>query len=179
MPGLSGPSETETVRLRDGSESVAASVGAPGQNDERCPPQGSSDVTPVTGADRVGHRPEGAWIGRAVGVEVHDLDPAVAPAPREADAAPDRGIVVPRIGSRWVQHDERDDGPHGVPSAPQPIAVAAIAAEGRAAGHPRKLRAVCSKSSVDSRSDSWSIRSLFPWNIFAKSLNEIRSLIRP
>src|SRR6267143_2030093 len=44
---------------------------------------------------------------------------------------------------------------------------------------PTNARAVCSKSSVESRSDSWSIRSLFPWNIFAKSLNEIRSLMSP
>ena len=44
---------------------------------------------------------------------------------------------------------------------------------------PTNSRAVCSKSSVESRSDSWSIRSLFPWNIFAKSLNEMRSLMSP
>lgn len=179
MPRLSGPRETETVRLPDACESVAVRVGAPGQNDERCPPQRSSHVTPVPGSDRVAHGPERAGIGRTVGVEVHDFDPAVAPALREPNAPPDGGIVAPRISSRWIQHDERDDGPSAVPSAPQPITVAAVAAEGRAAGQPRNMRAVCSKSSVDSRSDSWSIRSLFPWNIFAKSLNEIRSLIRP
>jgi len=50
-------------------------------------------------------------VGRAQREEIHDIHTAESPGARESYAAPDRRIVVHRIGGRRIQHHERDDRP--------------------------------------------------------------------
>ena len=193
MPRLARYRQSQTARSRETEELARARVRAPGEHDQRGARDRPSQITSVSWPDGIAGSEELPRLSGTVREEIHDFDPAESPATREPDAAADGRIVAARVSGRGVEHHERDDRPRGIPPSPQPIAIATVRAERRTALHgrvkrisdanrdaqPTNARAVCSKSSVERRSDSWSIRSLFAWNILMNSPKEIRSLIRP
>ena len=64
--------------------------------------------------------------------QVDDVDRAEAPPRGEADAFPDRRIVVGLVGRRGVQTDEDAARCTIAPAAPEPVPVSSAGAEGRA-----------------------------------------------
>ena len=137
MAWLPSPRQSQTARSPETDQPARARTGAPAEHDHSRTTDRASNVAPVIGPNRIGHAPQLARVASPKGEEVHHLDATEAPAPREADAATDRRIVLERIGGRRIQHHERDDRTRAIPSAPESIAIAPVRAERRSADHQR------------------------------------------
>ncbi|MCY1534320.1 hypothetical protein D9M68_696880 [compost metagenome] len=78
-------------------------------------------VGPVAQRRWVGQQP--VWVRRAQRKQVHHLKPSVPAGQRPLHAPGDGRVVDLVVSCRWVEHDEAQRRPAGVPFAPEAVAV--------------------------------------------------------
>ena len=130
-------SRSETRGRGDALPHEGADPGAvttPGPDDAASAPEGRSQHRVVPGADGVRRFEQRPGVGQSLACvreEVDHLDRTEAPAPREADALADRGIVSRLVGGRRIQADEDAATLAGAPGPPESISIRPAGAEGR------------------------------------------------
>lgn len=109
----------------------------------------ANERAPILRPDRIARRPERLGRGRAQRIKIGDDKSARAFAPREADAAANRRIVLFSVGRRRIEHDEGQQR-RIAPSAREAVTIGAargddgrsfhLAREGGKASHKLSLR---------------------------------------